>query len=165
VSFYRSLRESDGWRGRYRASSVVLLLSAAATMAFLFASSATAADPISKIEPGVLADAADGQAVYWAVLAEQADLSKAPGIQNRTARGTYVVEQLKEVAEETQAGLLALLTKQGVSHRSFWIVNTIRITSGQGVLLQVAAQPEVAKIVATRTTRCRSRWRARRNRG
>ena len=126
------------------------MLLIAVTGAFALASSATAADPISKIEPGVLADVADGQADFWAILTEQADLAKAPGIQNRTARGAYVVDQLKEVADETQGGLLASLTKQGVSHQAFWIVNSIKITGGQGILIQVASQPEVEKIVAER---------------
>jgi subtilisin family serine protease len=138
------------WLTPSRISLLALLLLVSVTAAFSLAASATAADPVDKIEPGVLADAANGQATYWAILGEEADLSKAPGIQNRTARGTYVVEQLKEVAEESQAGLLALLTKQGVQHQSFWIMNAIKITSGQAVLLQVAAQPEVAKILADR---------------
>jgi hypothetical protein len=113
-----TVHAGEDWRVTYRASSIALLFLVAVTAAFLLASSATAADPISKIEPGVLADAADGQADFWAILEEQADLAKAPAIQNRTARGAYVVDQLKEVAEETQGGLLALLTKQGVAHRS-----------------------------------------------
>src|SRR4029450_13713102 len=118
-----------------RAGLLAVALFVAAATAFSLASSATAADPIGKIEPGVLADAADGQATFWAILSEQADLSKARGIQNRTARGTYVVDQLKEVADETQGGLRALLTKQGIPHHAFWIMNAIKITSGQGVLL------------------------------
>ena len=140
----------ERWRKPHRAGSVALMLLIAVTGAFALASSATAADPISKIEPGVLADVADGQADFWAILTEQADLAKAPGIQNRTARGAYVVDQLKEVADETQGGLLASLTKQGVSHQAFWIVNSIKITGGQGILIQVASQPEVEKIVAER---------------
>ena len=140
----------ERWRKPHRAGSVALMLLIAVTGAFALASAATAADPISKIEPGVLADVADGQADFWAILTEQADLAKAPGIQDRTARGAYVVDQLKEVADETQGGLLASLTKQGVSHQAFWIVNSIKITGGQGILIQVASQPEVEKIVAER---------------
>jgi subtilisin family serine protease len=120
-------------------------------MSFSAASSATAADPRDKVEPGVLAAiAANGQATFWAILSEKADLKKAPGIQNRTARGTYVMERLMKVADESQAGLRALLTKQGVPHKSFWVMNAIRITAGQAVLLQVAADPGVKQILADR---------------
>jgi subtilisin family serine protease len=126
------------------------MLLVAVTAAFSLASAATAADPISKIDPAVIADVADGQADFWAILSEQANLSKAPGIQDRTERGAYVVDQLKEVAEATQGGLLSSLTKQDVPHQSFWIMNAIKITGGQGILVQVASQPEVEKIVAER---------------
>ena len=126
------------------------MLLVAVTAALLLASAATAADPLDKIEPAVIADVADGQADFWAILSEHADLSKAPGIQDRTARGAYVVDQLKEVADDTQSGLLSSLAKQNVPHQSFWILNAIKITGGQGILVQVASQPEVEKIIAER---------------
>jgi subtilisin family serine protease len=128
------------------------LLLVAAIAAVSPAASATTANPLDKVEPQVLAEiAANGQTTFWALLTEKADLKKAPGIQNWNARGTYVMDGLKKVADESQAGLRALLTKQGVPHKAFWIMNAIRITAGQSVLLQVAADPGVKQILASRT--------------
>jgi Subtilase family/Malectin domain/Carboxypeptidase regulatory-like domain/Viral BACON domain len=108
--------------------------------------------PLAKVEPKVLDQiAANGQTTFWAVLKQKANLNAANTIQNRTERGRFVYERLTSVAEESQSGLRGLLTKRGVTFQPFWIINAIRITAGQAVLEEVAAQPEVEKILASRT--------------
>ncbi len=128
--------------------SVVL----AGVVASAIAGSATGGTGLDKVEPAVLQQiTANGETTFWAILRQKADLSRAPTIQNETARGAFVVNELKRVADESQGGLLALLVKQNVFHRSFWIINAIQIKAGEAVLREVAAQPEVEQIVADRT--------------
>ena len=92
-----------------------------------------------------------GETIFWAVLKEKADLSRAPTIQNSDERGEFVYDELTKVADESQSGLNSLLSKEGVSHESFWIANAVRITADRSVLAQVAALPEVDKVLADRT--------------
>ncbi len=110
---------------------------------------AASADPADKIQAKVLDQiASDGETTFWAILRDKADLEQATSIQNRTTRGQFVIDQLRQAANESQGGLRALLTKRGVSHQPFWIINAIKITAGDDVLREVAAQPEVDRIVA-----------------
>jgi hypothetical protein len=120
----------------------------------LIGSSPAAADPLDKVEGKVRQQVAGGeQATFWAMLGEKADLGKAPGVKDWTARGQVVINQLQQVADESQAGLRGLLRRLGAKHQPFWIVNAIRITGNDSVLRQVAAQPGVERIVASRTYR------------
>ena len=115
----------------------------------------SAADPGGgsggKVEPKVEQEIkAKGKATFWVVLREQADTSAAPTIQDRTARGRFVYERLKSVADQSQSGLRGLLQRRGVSYKPFFIANVIEVTAGESVLREVAEQPEVSQVVADR---------------
>ena len=92
-----------------------------------------------------------GQASYWVILKTQADLSPAYQMADWKARGEFVYTQLRATADGTQSGLTRLLRKQGVKFNSYWIINALQVKSDQAVLNELAAFPEVAKIVPTRT--------------
>jgi uncharacterized repeat protein (TIGR01451 family) len=97
--------------------------------------------------------ASHGEATFWVVLRERADLTAALGIRGKGARGQFVVDRLQSVADRTQSGLRLLLRQLGVDFKSFWIVNTIRVTAGRAVLDAIAGRPEVAQIRADRPHR------------
>jgi subtilisin family serine protease len=149
------------WRepSRRRTYALRAALIAGTIVAALFAASAQgivaaqAADPMDKVEAGVLNDLATGKGVatFWAIMQAKADLASAYGIQDRDARGQFVLDRLTETAEQSQAGLRAFLSSRGVAYEPFWIANTIRITGDEALLTAVAARPDVAKIVASRT--------------
>ncbi|HIQ11648.1 MAG TPA: peptidase S8 [Caldilineales bacterium] len=75
--------------------------------------------------------------VVWAQLAEedeadvllllpQADLSPAYALPDKTARGQWVVDALRQQAIATQQPLLAELDRMGVPYQPFWVVNAVR---------------------------------------
>jgi subtilisin family serine protease len=106
-------------------------------------------EPVAKVAPEVLAELSNaGETTFWAILTAEADLSTAKDIADRTARGEFVVDELKGVADGTQASLLDRLDQLGVAYKPFWITNAVEITAGESVLQEVAARPEVAEIVA-----------------
>jgi subtilisin family serine protease len=117
-----------------------------------FSSSPAAADdPVDNVDPAVFAQlAAEGETTFWAVLSADADLGPASDIDDRSARGTFVVDELTDVAEESQAALIARLDELGVPYESFWVVNAVEITADETVLSEVAARPEVEQVVADR---------------
>jgi hypothetical protein len=142
------------WLGnRVRATAVggcLLLLALAASLvaATSFAGTSSAGNPLDKVDPAVVnAVQGGGQTTFWAILSEKADLSAAPSMKD-SARGRFVYDRLNSVADQSQAGLRALLEQQAASYKPFWIINAIRIHGGADLLNQVAARPEVADIKA-----------------
>jgi hypothetical protein len=147
---------AGGSRHRWLIGALLLL----AVLAFpAFAGSTAvgteaAGNPLAKVSPQVVQQiSANGKATFWAQMRQKADLSGAASIQNRTERGTFVLDQLRTVANQSQADLRALLTKRGADFQPFYISNAIRITAGEAVLQEVAAQPEVARILPSQTYR------------
>src|SRR5438067_2489408 len=73
--------------------------------------------------------AATGRVTVWVLLRDdRAALRPAAAIRNWAQRGRFVVDALRDQATRGQAGLLDLLSRRGVDHRSFWAVNTVRAT-------------------------------------
>ena len=143
------------WRGNGRRAAalsgclLLLVLVAALVAASSFAG--TSANSLDKVDPAVVkAVDGGGETTFWAVLHQQADLHAAPGM-NRSARGKFVYDRLNSVANESQAGLRSLLEQQSASFKPFWVVNAIRIRGDATLLQTVAARPEVAEVIATRT--------------
>jgi phosphoserine phosphatase len=98
-----------------------------------------------KIEPKVLTDLKqDGKTTFFVVLSEQVNLNQATSITDWKTRGEVVVRSLKGVAERTQRPILAFLANTNVEIVSFWIVNTIKVTTGDEQLIHwLAAMPFV----------------------
>ena len=90
-------------------------------------------------------------------------------MKDQDARGWYVYRTLKQTAERTQAPIKAVLDKQGVTYRSFWVANEIIVRSGERPLVNsLAARPDVKVIEANDasnwlsrpTTTSPTRWAA-----
>jgi subtilisin family serine protease len=91
---------------------------------------------------------AQGSANVFIVLRQSADLTRAKSIKNWTARGQYVVRQLKSVANSSQRGLRAYLEGRHLPYQAFWIMNAISVSKvPTAVVSAVAARPEVKKVL------------------
>src|SRR6185436_13076474 len=111
---------------------------------------ATVDDRRSRLQPGVLESVSSGAATVWVFMREKANLGAAAGIEDDLERGTYVYRKLREVAYRSQSGLRAELDDRGASYKPFWIVNAIRLTADEGLLLDVAAREDVKAIYLDR---------------
>src|SRR5687767_13520821 len=104
---------------------------AVVSLVICFSGCATDSDSRSQkvdIDPQVFeAIERDGQADFWVVLREQADLSPAFAMRDWDARGQFVYERLRETAVRTQAPVRSALADHGAAHRGFWLVNAIKI--------------------------------------
>ena len=111
---------------------------------------AAQADPLAKIDPGVLHTLrAKGHTEFWVVLSRQANLSAASRIRDWNVRGAYVVKQLQSTADRSQAELRQVLAKNKVRFKPFWIANAIYVEQAdQQLLMNTAARADVVKIVA-----------------
>jgi subtilisin family serine protease/N-acetylneuraminic acid mutarotase len=103
----------------------------------------------SGIDSQVYADlkaSTEGMARFVVYMAEQADLSAAFGIRDRSARGHYVLNALQATAERTQVGLRAELDRSGVRYESRYIVNALVVEGDLALLDRIAVRPDVAFI-------------------
>ncbi|NJD08707.1 MAG: hypothetical protein FIA97_19770 [Methylococcaceae bacterium] len=87
------------------------------------------------------------QVTFWVIFAEKPDLKPAMAIANRLARGQAVIGRLKNTAAVSQAAVRSLLASRGVSVRSFWIANTLRVTGDPALMQELAARPDVARVI------------------
>jgi subtilisin family serine protease len=132
---------------RQRILSVGIAVTAFA-MLITSAAVSSASSPSWKVDPKVQAHLDRyGAASFWIVLAGKADLSAAPSIKDWGARGTFVVDQLKNEANTTQRGLRTYLHDNGIEYRSYWIANAILIYRASAAAVRTLAdRPEVAQI-------------------
>jgi len=54
------------------------------------------------------------------------------------------------VAQSSQADLVATLAARGIAHRPFFIVNALRVVGGSGLVHELAARPDVARVLPDR---------------
>ena len=101
----------------------------------------------ASVDPRVVQQlAARGQATFWVVLREQADLSPARSMRP-SPRGRYVYDALTTTANRTQRSLKVYLERNHVPYKSFWILNSIQVTGDAGLLRTMAGRPEVGQII------------------
>ena len=108
-----------------------------------------AANSAAKISARVMSDTAGNHsAEALVVLTEQADLQPAAKLTTKAAKGRFVVDALRAVANRSQASLRAYLDLRGVPYQSFYIVNMLKVTGDRSLMLDLAARPDVARIDA-----------------
>ncbi len=82
------------------------------------------------------------------VLAEQADLSEAKNLTTKEEKGTFVFNQLREVAQRTQPPLLQTLAANKVKYQRFYISNMVAVFDpGSSLLKEIAKRDDVAKVI------------------
>ena len=101
----------------------------------------------AKVDTAVFEAVQEDQKTEFMVLFnKQADLSKAALFRSKEDKGTYVYQQLKQLAQNSQQQAIQVLEKHNAPHRSFWIVNTLW-SEGDIQLIQALAElPEVKGI-------------------
>jgi len=105
------------------------------------------AAPADKIAPWVMEHTADGKtAEFLVVLDAQGDLTPAKALVGKHAKGRFVRDTLWNVAQSTQGPLLAELKARGVEHQAFYIVNAVWVKGDRGLVMDLAARADVARI-------------------
>ena len=121
------------------------------TVLVLFAAAALAAASPAPVDPGIFRDRAAGEHASFLVLfREQADLSGASRIPDRTERRRFVFEALRARAQKSQAPVAARLSRDGVRVRSHYLVNMLEVESDEGTARTLAREPGVLAVAANR---------------
>ncbi len=101
----------------------------------------------AKVDPRIFAGKAAGQpASFLVVLREQADLSGAEALTDKSEKGRFVFEALRAQAEVSQGPLLARLEAAGVPFRSFYLVNMIEVEGNRPLAEELAAREDVSSV-------------------
>ena len=100
----------------------------------------------AKVEPLLLANAAQGETEFLVFLKQQADLSAAENLHNKTEKGAYVYTQLTDIARRTQPDIINSLQAQRVDHQPYWVANMIRVRGDAQLVENLARRPDVARL-------------------
>ncbi|WP_371604369.1 S8 family serine peptidase [Streptomyces sp. NBC_01220] len=115
---------------------------------------AAAADtaPSPKVDSALL-NAVDGggQASFFVVLKDQADLSAAKKKNSHAAKAKSAYSELRAHAKTSQKSLNTFLDKKKVGHQDYWIANAVQVTGDQALVDQLAKRSDVARIVKEQT--------------
>lgn len=111
--------------------------------------SAEAAALVEKADASVLNSlAAQASTEFLVVLDEEVDLSAAANFTDRVMRIQYVVDRLKQRANESQAPLRTWLEANGVEHHAYWVANMIHVKANAHIARTLAARLEVKRLAA-----------------
>jgi subtilisin family serine protease len=102
----------------------------------------------AKVDPWVLARAAQGQADFLVFLRAQADLTAAADLATKGEKGTWVFRRLRDTADASQPPILAALDALGAKHQAFWVANMIRVEGGLDTVAAMASRDDVARVSA-----------------
>lgn len=105
-------------------------------------------DPVAtKVDAAVRADGGS----FFVVLKDRADLSGARAKRLHRDRAGAAYQALKGKADTSQRNVRKLLDDAHASYEPFWIANTVKVTGAPGLLDEIAALPEVERIVPEQT--------------
>ncbi len=113
------------------------------------------ADPPGPVDPQIAKElAAKGEATFFVLLDQQANLAPAYAIGDWTERGRYVLETLQRTAASSQAPLLTLLRQRQTSHgdvlgfQPLFITNAVLVTAREGAVPPILNAPGVVRLAA-----------------
>ncbi len=101
-----------------------------------------------KIDDAVFDATAGDDGEFLVFLSEQADLSPATALAEKSLKGRYVVDTLQNLARRTQAPIVAVLDAAGVSYQTFWLTNLILVQGDLQILQMLAQRDDVERIRA-----------------
>ncbi|MGW6206319.1 S8 family serine peptidase [Streptomyces sp. NPDC055089] len=102
----------------------------------------------AKIDPALTSAVRDGgDATFFVVLKDQADLSGAKKQKTHAKKATAAYSELRSHAKSGQKSLNAFLDKKKVGHQDFWIANTVKVTGDRALVDELAKRSDVASVV------------------
>ncbi|MEV6203570.1 S8 family serine peptidase [Streptomyces sp. NPDC051771] len=143
-------------RRRGSAWAAVTLAAVLGGSAVVLPQSAAATSPRqARVDSAVLdAVAAGAESRFFVVLKDRADLSGARRAKGHGARAKAAFEALRAEAADSQRPLRAFLDRKKVGYESYWIANTLLVTTADKSLVEeLAARADVAGIVEEQTYR------------
>ncbi|WP_328580543.1 S8 family serine peptidase [Streptomyces sp. NBC_00370] len=137
---------------RRRAFWAAAAFTAAALLTAPLPAAAAETAPSAKVDSALSAAVADGgDASFFVVLKDQADLSGARTRTSHAAKAKSVYSELRAHARTSQKSISSFLDGEKVGHTDYWIANALEVTGGQDLIDKLAERPDVASVVRAQT--------------
>ncbi|MFG2437933.1 S8 family serine peptidase [Streptomyces sp. NPDC048508] len=112
------------------------------------AADAPSATPATKIDASLLsALGKGGDATFFVVLKDHADLSGARKQKTHAARARTAYSELRAHAKSSQRSIASFLDKEKVGHQDYWIANALKVTGARNLAERLAERSDVAAVV------------------
>ncbi|MGY0485749.1 S8 family serine peptidase [Streptomyces sp. WG-D5] len=92
-----------------------------------------------------------GDATFFVVLKDRADLTTAKKQRTHAKAATAAYTSLKATAKDSQKSVTAYLDKEKVGHKDYWIANAVQVTGDKSLVEQLAKRSDVKEIVKAQT--------------
>jgi serine protease AprX len=80
---------------------------------------------------------------FFIMMREQANVQDAKNLRGKEIKGNYVYQRLTQTAKTSQADIQQFLSSQGVSFRSFWVVNGLMVEGNLALVNQLSNRKDV----------------------
>lgn len=111
----------------------------------------SAAELAAKNTAAATAAGSSGKSAVWVVMRQAAPVAQFAATRNWKTKGEQVLTSLQATAASSQQSLQAFLQSRNVAFKSFWIVNSLKITADQALINEIAQRPDVAKVLPDST--------------
>ncbi|MGW6487108.1 S8 family serine peptidase [Streptomyces sp. NPDC055056] len=112
------------------------------------AADAPSATPATKIDASLLsALGKGGDATFFVMLKDHADLSGARKQKTHAARARTAYSELRAHAKSSQRSIASFLDKEKVGHQDYWIANALKVTGDKNLAERLAERSDVAAVV------------------
>ncbi|MFD6296079.1 S8 family serine peptidase [Streptomyces sp. NPDC060235] len=112
------------------------------------AADAPSATPATKIDASLLsALGRGGDATFFVMLKDHADLSDARKQKTHAARARTAYSELRAHAKSSQRSIASFLDKEKVGHQDYWIANALKVTGDKNLAERLAERSDVAAVV------------------
>lgn len=116
------------------------------------ASADTSSAAAHKTDAALLDAVTDGkEATFFVVMDGKADLSRARSARRHAAKATAAYDALRATASRSQQSLRSYLDARKAGYQSYWIANALQVTGDEDLVDALAARPDVAKLVKSRS--------------
>ncbi|MEU0596896.1 S8 family serine peptidase [Streptomyces sp. NPDC006393] len=92
-----------------------------------------------------------GDATFFVVLKDKADLTTAEKQRTHAKKATAAYKALRTTAEDSQKSLTSFLDNKKVGHKDYWIANTVQVTGDKALVDELAKRSDVKSIVKKQT--------------
>ncbi|MEU9317305.1 S8 family serine peptidase [Streptomyces sp. NPDC048295] len=138
---------------RRSAAWAAAALTAAALLAAPLPAAATSTAPAlsassAKVDSALSAAVAKGgEATFFVVLKDRADLSAAKRKRSHAGRAKAAFQELRAHAADSQKSITAFLDEEKVGHQDYWIANAVEVKGDADLVRQLAKRSDVARIL------------------
>ncbi|WP_406135246.1 S8 family serine peptidase [Streptomyces sp. NBC_01089] len=133
---------------RRRAVWAAAALTAAALLTATLPAAAAGPTPSAKVDSALSAAVAKGgDASFFVVLKDQADLSGARKQKTHASKAKAAYSALTAHARTSQKSINSFLDAHKAGHTDYWIANAVQVTGNQDLVDELAARSDVASIV------------------